>query len=84
MPSKYELYKGGAYVDTYTLAQLQLKLWEGKDKILQAACTGEAIGEYTIEPMQTKANENYKRKLLEEWDEIRFRIKPSLRKQEVN
>ena len=83
MTKKYELYKDGVLLGIYTLVQISKLIAEGHSKILDAVAKEENIGQYRIVPAQTAENERAKKELLKEWDEIRFRIKPSLRKQEV-
>ena len=83
MTRKFDLYKDGDFVGNYTLAQLSRKIAEVHSKILEAVAKEENIGPYWIVPAQTAENERAKKELLREWDEIRFRIKPSLRKSEL-
>ena len=80
MTRKYDLYKSGVHVGTLTLVQTCRMLAEGKDTVLHHIASGEPIGAYMIEKAQTAESENGKRKVLEEWDHIRFRLNPAARR----
>lgn len=80
MTQKYDLHKSGVYISTLTLVQVCRMLTESKDIVLQHVASGEPIGAYMIEKAQTAESENGKKKVLEEWDSIRFRLNPAARR----
>lgn len=76
MTQKYTLVKGGKTYGDYTVCQIARMLAEGQAAVREALRTGGELCGYTLTEAQTAENENSKRKVLAEWDEIRFRLNP--------
>lgn len=80
MTQKYTMVKNGKTYGDYTVCQISRMLAEGQAAVREAAQSGTEIHGYTLTEAQTAENENSKRKVLVEWDEIRFRLNPAARK----
>lgn len=83
MTQKFTMVKNGKAYGDYTICQISRMLAEGQKTVREAALNGTEIHGYTLTEAQTAENENSKRKVLAEWDEIRFRLNPKARGSET-
>lgn len=81
MTKHYDLYKEDTYVGTFTLIQISRQLMEGQDTVREHAVTGLPLGTYRIINARTAESENAKKRILTEWDGVRFRLNPKARKE---
>lgn len=83
---RYTIYRNGKKLDTVTRVQGCKLLYISGATFSKYAASGEEYveGDYRYriveeETKQTRSNENLKRQVLKDWDEIRFRLNPKLR-----